>query len=618
MKYFSFRHLPLVIVLLLPLSGCAAKAFRDGKQAFLQGEYGESVAYFQKAVQKRPDNHEYRMYLHKARLQGALYHLRNGRQLRGTGDLNGALREFNLAAVLDPSLDAAIQEAVATRQVRQRMYDFEQAQALVKDGEREKAGKVLHEILQAEPDNQPAKDLLEEIEEQISGSGLTLANLFPSKKPISLEFKKTDIREAFEILAHLADKNFILDISISNEMLELELKDVSLYQSFDLLLNLYNLKAKPLNYNTILVFPDSAEKNKQYDDYKIKTCYLSHISAKQVVSLLRTMLKIKNIYVHEERNALVFRERPEVIQLAERIIAAADRADAEVLFELELIEVTHSDALLFGPTLNPNSVSFGLAQSGNVVASGLSAGDATDNLVGSLSNLESVYTLPTAVFDFQKTLVDSEILATPKIRVKNRGKAKVHVGRREPVITVTTTGETSTDNIQYVDVGVKLDIEPQIQLDGTVVTDLSLEVSSVTEKTTTANGSLALSISTTNAQTSLTLKNGERTVIGGLIRNDNTKTRKIIPLLGDLPLIGRLFTNHNKDNKKREILLSITTHILQNVDLPGAALTDIWSGGEDDLKPAVNFNAFLTPVELAEKNRRQQRLKIGKQLRRQM
>jgi general secretion pathway protein D len=293
---------------------------------------------------------------------------------------------------------------------------------------------------------------------------------------------------------------------------------------------------------------------------------------------------------------LVFRERPEVIELAERIMAAADRADSEVLFELELIEVNHSDALLFGPTLNPYSVSLGLAKGDQVVASGLSAGDSTANLVESFRSLESVYTLPTAIFDFQKTLVDSEILATPKIRVKNREKAKVHVGTREPVITVTTTGETSTDNIQYVDVGVKLDIEPRIQLDGTVVTNLSLEVSSVTEKTTTANGSLALSISTTNAQTALTLKDGERTVIGGLIRDDNTKTRKIIPLLGDLPLIGRLFTNHNKDKKKREILLSVTTHILQNADLPGPALTDIWSGSEDDLKPEANFASFQTPI----------------------
>jgi general secretion pathway protein D len=583
--------------LLLALSGCAAKAFRDGKQALLEGEYDDSVAYLQRAAQKRPESHEYRMYLQRAKIQTALFHLHQGRQLRSAGDFDRALQEFQLAVVLDPSLEAAVQEALATQKAQQSAKDYKQAETLLKNGELENARRMINEILAGDPGNQKAKNLLKEIDERLKITGHRLEHLFNSTKPVSLEFKRTDLREAFEILSRLAGKNFILDEKIPKEMVDLELKNITLLQSFELLLNLYKLKAKPLNDKTVLVFPDSTDKAKQFDDYKIKTCYLSHISAKQAVNLLRTMLKIKDIFVHEELNALVFRERPEVIQLAEQIIAATDRADSEVLFELELIEVNHSDVLVFGPSLNPNSVSLGMAKGSNIVASGLSAGDATTNLVESFSSLDALYTLPTVVFDFQKTLGDSEVLSTPKIRVKNRGKAKVHVGTREPVITVTTTGETSTDNIQYVDVGVKLDIEPQIQLDNTVVTNLSLEVSSVTTRNTTANGSLALSISTTNAQTLLTLKNGERTVIGGLIRDDNTKTRKIIPLLGNLPLIGRLFTNHNKDKKKREILLSITPHILQNVDLPDASLTDLWSGSEGELKTAANFAAFLTPME---------------------
>ena len=603
MRLTSLRLLPLVIVLLLALSGCAAKAFRDGKQALLEGEYDDSVAYLQRAAQKRPESHEYRMYLQRAKIQTALFHLHQGRQLRSAGDFDRALQEFQLAVVLDPSLEAAVQEALSTQKAQQSDKDYKQAETLLKNGELENARRMINEVLAGDPGNQKAKNLLKEIDERLKLTGHRLEHLFNSTKPVSLEFKKTDLREAFEILSRLAGKNFILDEKIPKEMVDLELKNITLLQSFELLLNLYKLKAKPLNDKTVLVFPDSSDKAKQYDDYKIKTYYLSHISAKQAVNLLRTMLKIKDIFVHEELNALVFRERPEVIQLAEQIIAATDRADSEVLFELELIEVNHSDVLVFGPSLNPNSVSLGMAKGSNIVASGLSAGDATTNLVESFSSLDALYTLPTVVFDFQKTLGDSEVLSTPKIRVKNRGKAKVHVGTREPVITVTTTGETSTDNIQYVDVGVKLDIEPQIQLDNTVVTNLSLEVSSVTDKNTTANGSLALSISTTNAQTLLTLKNGERTVIGGLIRDDNTKTRKIIPLLGNLPLIGRLFTNHNKDKKKREILLSITPHILQNVDLPDASLTDLWSGSEGELKTAANFASFLTPMEPAEEEK---------------
>jgi len=592
----TIRFLPLAVVLLFALSGCAAKAFRDGKEAYLEGGYDEAVADFQRAARKRPENHEYRMYLQRAKIRTALFHLHQGRQLRAAGDFDRALQEFQLAMTLDPGLEAATQETLATQRAKQSYQVYRLAENQLKSGELEQARQSVRQILSEDPENLQARSLLKEIDERLAISGHRLERLFQSSKPVSLEFKKIDIREVFQVLSQLAAKNFVLDEKIPREMVELELKDISLLQGFELLLNLYKLQAKPLNDKTVLIFPNSPDKTKQYDDYKIKTYYLSHLSAKHAVNLLRTMLKIKNIFVHEERNALVFRERPEVIHLAEQILAASDRADSEVLFELELIEVNHSDDWKFGPALNPNSVSLGLAKGANVVASGLSAGDLTTNLVESFGSLESVYTLPTVVFDFQKTLVDSEILSTPKIRVKNREKAKVHVGTREPVITVTTTGETSTDNIQYVDVGVKLDIEPQIQLDGTVVTNLSLEVSSVTERTVTTNGSLALSISTTNAQTALTLKNGERTVIGGLIRDDNSKTRKVIPLLGDLPLLGRLFTNHNKDKKKREILLSITPHILQNVDLPDRALTDIWSGSEEDLKTEANFASFLLPT----------------------
>ncbi len=404
------RILPLILVLLLTLSGCAAKAFRDGQEAFLHGEYDRSAAHFQSASQKRPENKEYQMYLQRARLQGALQHLHQGRQLRAAGNLEGALRAFQRALTLNLGVEAAAQEIFTTQQARQNAADYEQAKTLVQSGEQEDAHQLLASLLEKSPDHAQAKALLNEDQNRLALSGPPMERLFKSRQTLSLEFKRTTLRDAFEILSRLAGTTFILDKSIKNETLDLDLKDVSLAQSFDLLLNLYNLKAKPLNDKAILIYPDSSEKNKQFDDYKIKTCYLSHISAKQAVNLLRTMLKIKTIFVHEERNALVFRERPEVIKLAEQLLAATDIADSEVLFEVELIEVNHSDALLFGPSLNPNSISLGLAQGGNIVASGLSAGDATTNLVQSLINLQSVYTLPTAVFDFQKTLVDSVFL----------------------------------------------------------------------------------------------------------------------------------------------------------------------------------------------------------------
>jgi general secretion pathway protein D len=224
--------------------------------------------------------------------------------------------------------------------------------------------------------------------------------------------------------------------------------------------------------------------------------------------------------------------------------------------------------------------------------------------VRSFSRLESFYTLPTATFDFAKTLIDSEILANPKIRVKNREKAKVHIGTREPIVTTnisTTTGDVTSTNVQYIDVGVKLDVEPNIQLDDTIVTKLSLEVSSILEKEEIAGGGSALRISTTNAGSSLILKDGERTIIGGLIRNDLSNTRDTLPFIGSIPIIGQLFTGRNTEKSKSEILLSITPHIVRSIDMPRPDVATIFSGGEDDLAPGARFASFEADARTRER-----------------
>ena len=214
-----------------------------------------------------------------------------------------------------------------------------------------------------------------------------------------------------------------------------------------------------------------------------------------------------------------------------------------------------------------------------------------------MSGLNSYYTLPTLTFDFLKTRTDAEILANPKIRVKNKEKAKVHIGSKEPVITVTANGDVRTDSVAYVDVGVKLNIEPTVQLDNSVITKLDLEVSSVSGRQVTDNGTQVITLTSTNANTVLTLKDGERTIIGGLIRDDTSKGRSGIVLLSDLPLIGPLFTSHTNSKTKREILLSITPRIVQNIVVPAAGIGTLWSGGEDDLKSGPVFGAYTSYEE---------------------
>lgn len=601
----GFRFLALL--LLLSLAGCGGtRAFRAGEDLHRQGRYEEAVAKFAEAVESSPESREYRLNLLKARTRAAQERLAEGRRLAGLGQFEGALYELRQARALDPTLAVASQEVERVEALAEAEKLLAEAEGFYRARRYGNAKVVLTRLLEISPGHPRALEL----QERVQKSAGTLMDGFEldvdSDTTITLTFKSAKTKEVFGILSKLSGINFIFDEEMKDQTVSLSFEKATFAQALELLLRMNGLGKKVLNSKTIIIYSNSKEKAKQYEDHIIQTFYLSHIDAKKAVNMLRTMLQLRKIYVHEELNALVIRDTPQVIKLAQQVIEAADRGDAEVVLDLELVEVTHNNELKIGPTLSTNSVSFGLSKDGqNIVADTLTAGSTTvssgtdstttglaNNLVSGLSSLQTFYTLPTATFDVLRKLTDSEILANPSIRVKNKEKAKVHIGSREPVITVTINGDQTSENIQYVDVGVKLDVEPLIQLDNTVVTKLNLEVSNATRLAALKSGTTPLVISTTNATTALVLKDGEQTVIGGLLRDDNSKSKTTIPFLGDLPLIGHLFTGHNNNKTKREILLSITPHIVKKLDMPEAAVASIWSGGEDELRAGANFGSF--------------------------
>lgn len=590
----------LAWLLLAVLSGCAGSmAFQDAEQLALQGNYDAAARRYADAVEQNPRRHEYRAKLAEAKGMAAREHLKRGRLLVVQEQYAEAAAAFRTALELDASLEVAGQELRQAQELTRAEELVDEAEGFYRARRFLQVKNNLDLALQLNPDNARAAALMEKVTKErrtvIDGFELDVT----SDKPITLQFKDAAVRDVFNILAKLSGINFILDEDIRAQNVSLLLEDATFAQSLELLLKMQNLGKKVLNAKTIIIYPKTKEKEKQFQEQVIQTFYLSNIDAKKAVNLLRTMLQLRKVYVHEELNALVIRAEPDVIKLAQQIIETADRADSEVVFDLELVTVSHDDTLDLGPKLSSYSASIGLSNPGSdsIVGNVIGEKTTTPNLVSSLSRLETFYTLPSATFDFAKTLSDSEVLASPKIRVKNKEKAKVHVGSREPVITVTINGDNRSDNIQYVDVGVKLDVEPTIQLDDTVITKLNLEVSNATQLKATLSGSIPLRITTTSAQTALTLKDGEQTVIGGLMQDDYQKSSSSLPLLGDLPIIGDLLSSHSKKKNKKEILLSITPHIVKSVDLPRADVASIWSGGEDDLKAGPMFGAFAAAFE---------------------
>ncbi len=618
-----FYNVFLLLACAVMLGGCAgSKAFKAGQDLYLQGRYDEAVAEYSKALSHRPESRDYRLNWIKSKGKAAWVHLDKGRALFEKEKYSEALNEFRLAQALDPSLEVVSQEVEKTERLVQALALIADAEELYKSRRLSQAKNLLNQALEISPGNPKALSLLEEVRQHrvtmIDGFELDVA----SDKPITLVFRDTKLREVFTILTQLSGVNFIFDEDLRDKNISIMLEKGTFSQALELLLKMNDLEKKVLNSKTIILFANTKDKVKQYEDQVIQTFYLSNIDAKKAVNLLRTMLQLRKIYVHEELNALVVRDKPQVIKLAQQIIEAADRADSEVVFDLELVEVTHTKDMDIGPKLSNYSTSVGWANNGaaailsDVLASGSQIGATTtgstpttlgSTLVQSLNDLQTFYTLPTVTYDFKKAQTDAEILANPRIRVKNKEKAKVHIGSREPVISVTINGDQTSENIQYVDVGVKLDVEPSIQLDNTVVTKLNLEVSSSTRLAELSSGTVPLLINTTNATTALILKDGEQTVIGGLLRDESSEENTSFPFLGDIPFFGKLFSSIANKSTKREILLSITPHIVRKLEMPLPDVASIWSGGEDDLKAGPNFGSFAffepemeeAPVEAA-------------------
>ncbi|HEY5672593.1 MAG TPA: secretin N-terminal domain-containing protein [Malonomonas sp.] len=591
---WSLRFSCYLLVALL-LSACAAGRadFRAGEKYALAEDYEKAVDHYTAALKDAPENREYRMKWVQARTKSARSHSLRGDSYMKQANYAAAVDEYQKAVDLDGSLFVVVDALENAKKYLQATKHVAEADRLLQARRQLPAKEAVRQALLLVPDYQPALQLKAQIDRNkytiIDGVELEVT----SDQPINLNFRDAKLPDVFDILSKLSGINFILDEDVRGSNTTLFLEQATFAQALELLLQMNKLDKKILNSKTIILFPKTRDKQKQFEDQIIQTFYLSSIDAKKAVNLLRTMLQVRKIYVHEELNAIIIRDKPEVVRLAQKIIEANDRGDAEVVFDLELIEVLHTEGLNFGPRLGAYNINVGVdAEALNTVAQPTVTSKIGSVVVDSLDGLQFLYGLPSASFDLMKESGGTEVLANPKIRVKNKEKAKVHIGSREPVITVTKNGDDFTDSVQYVDVGVKLDVEPIIQLDNTVVTKLGLEVSNVSGRSTTTSGTSVLTISTTNATTALTLKDGERTIIGGLLRDSKSKNKKTVPILGDIPLLGSLFSSHDNSKSKSEILLSITPHIVKLVNLPETNLSSIWSGGEDDMKVGRNFGTF--------------------------
>ena len=409
-------------------------------------------------------------------------------------------------------------------------------------------------------------------------------------QPISMEFRDINLKMIFESLSKTTKINFILDKDIpSDSKATIFVKAISLNDALDLLLQTNGLEKKVLSENSVIIYVNDILHQRDYKDLSVRSFALDYADAKQMSTVLRTMLNMRSIEIDTRLNTLLIKDAPEVLALAEKIIYAQDKPDPEVMLELQVLEVKKSYLQNLG-VQPPTGISVPVPTSGVLTIRDLKVS----------GNSLVVNGIPGLIFN--STDGDVNLLANPRIRVKNKETAKIHIGEKVPVFTASVAANgVASQTVQYIDAGLKLEVEPTISSTDDVSIKINLNVGSIGDKVVATSGSsqsIAFRVGTRFTSTQLRLHDGETQILAGLIDDQDRKTINGIPGISKIPLLGRLFSNQTDDKVKTEIILSITPHIIRQRTPQQAHEADIWTGSEGQAgrgAPAPGSASGLVP-----------------------
>jgi general secretion pathway protein D len=603
---------PLLWCSLLVLAGCGTNpAIRESQALLDAGRLDESVVRLEAGLSESSDPQLRATYFRERdRIVMLLLAMGETERLAGRGD--AAQGFIERAQRLDPNHPRVRDALIALESERHMAKRMEEANALNAKGDTAGAEGMLRDILSKAPSHVQARRLLARLRAEAPRpdeppKALSLA----LSKPISLDFKDAPIKSVFDVIARTAGVNFVFDKDVrADSRITIFVRNATLEEVIRLVLTTNQLNRKLLNENTLMIYPDTPVKAREYQELVTRSFFLANADVKQAQTLVRTIVKSKDIFIDEKLNLLIVKDTAEAVALAERLLESIDVAEPEVMLDVEVLEISRSRLLELGLRF-PDQIGYGRLQSdlsttivnngvtqSNVTPGGTVAAGVID--LRNRSGLTSFVANPAITLNLRSEAGDGNTLANPRIRVKNREKAKIHIGDKLPVFTTTSVANVGlSSSVSYLDVGLKLDVEPNVYLDNEVSIRVQLEVSSVSREVIGPSNSLAYQIGSRSASTVLRLRDGETQVLAGLISAEERSSANRLPGLGDLPGIGRLFSSTRDNASKTEIVLLITPRVVRNITRPESAINAYPSGSEANVGVLPLSLRKTTPGTLA-------------------
>jgi general secretion pathway protein D len=566
----------------LLLAGCAGqRSFRDAQDLLTDKQTDAGLAKLQEAVAQDPGNTEYRAALVLTRQKVLAARLDLAGKALVEDRRSEAEQQFRRALEVDPASSAARSGLSALlRDTRHALVlDAAAADWDAKKADAARAQVLL--VLEENPRNERARTLLRTVDARSEAVIAETRLAAAYRKTVSIDFKEATIKQVFELIARTSGLNILFDKDVkTDQKASISLKDSSVEAAIYYMLMTNQLAQQVMDANTILVYPNNAAKLKDYQQLVIKTFVLANANAKAVAETIKTMVKSRDLVIDDKLNMVIMRDSPDAVRLAEKLVAILDVAEPEVMLEVEILEVGRDRLMELGVAWPTSLTLAPLAP----LASDRGVGLTLSDLLNLTRETVGLNINPLKI-NARKLDGDTNLLANPRIRVLNREKARIVIGNKVPSVSTTLSGVGgfATESVTYLDVGLKLDVEPIIYVNNDVTIKMALEVSNVISVARTAQGSTTYNIGTRSATTTLRLKDGENQVLAGLINDEDRRSADKVPGLGELPVAGRLFGSTLNDGKKTEIVLSITPRLIRNVQRPVAAAAEFLSGTDNSL-----------------------------------
>jgi general secretion pathway protein D len=569
----------LVLLCLILIAACATRPVDDARKAYTEGRSEEALALLDKELKARPDDRALRAGYFRLRDMVVSQWLVQGDALRSAGQFDAAEALYQRVRKYDPSNARAGAGLAQIETDRTHRAAVATAEGLFRQGRYREAQDTLRPVLSENAQQRDARRLQRQIDDKLALPVMVSAQLKPPiNKPISLELRDVTVRNVFEVLQRASGVSFVFDRDVrADQRTSIALRNASIDEAIRLALLTNQLEQKVVNDTTVFVYPNTPQKLREYQELVVKGFYLTNADVKQTANMIRTLVKTRDIFIDEKISLLVLKDTPNAIRLAERLIAAQDLAEAEVMLDVEVMEIASNRMQELGIKF-PDTLAIGLAG-----AAGPGSMTLTEWKNRNSDMVQLSFTNPLFLLALKQQDGITNVLANPRIRVKNKEKAKIHIGDRVPVITTTAaaTGGFVSESVTYLDIGLKLEVEPLISLDDEVGIKVGLEVSNIVREIKGASSNtLTYQVGTRNAATNLRLRDGETQVLAGLISDDDRRSADRVPGIGELPVAGRLFS-HTLDNRTRtEIVLLITPRLVRQLARPEAGAVEFAAGTE--------------------------------------